>query len=232
MKFLFLILAITLSTFVSIAQTFQENQYYVNGELMKQSVYDSTTQYWKTTEYYRGGRIASEKVAFKNKVNFTDTLKTYYTNGNTVYKASFNNGYLDGKYFQYYESGKLKKTGNFYKFFKTGTWTEYYENGQKKTEGVYILTKADSIEKNPTTLSNRTQMDTIVYRDVISIDSVENYKSGKVAYDIYVDSTQTRKDMLLTIPTNKNGIWSSWDNKGNLLLEEKYVNGILQKNKR
>jgi hypothetical protein len=52
---------------------------------MKRSTFDSLTQKWTMTEYYRGGAIASTRKIEKDGYTFTDTLKVYFTNGNPVY---------------------------------------------------------------------------------------------------------------------------------------------------
>jgi hypothetical protein len=94
------------------------------------------------------------------------------------------------------------------------------------------MTKRDSTINDPTYLDDRIVMDTIIYPDVIAIDSIEKVVDGELKYDIYIDSNQVRKDMLLTIPTLKDGVWQYWDKQGNLLREEKYTAGVLNKRKK
>lgn len=206
-------------------------EYYPNGELESHSIFDSTTQKWKKTDYYMGGAIAKERFFEKDGFTFTDTAKIFFTNGNLVYKAVFRESSLYGEFIEFYLNGKIKRKGEYFKSFKTGLWTEYYENGKKKSEGNYLMTGADSAEKDSPYL-DRFEGDTITYPDIIYIDSTEKIVGGKLTYEIYVDSTWTRTEVYATVRTPKDGAWKYWDKQGNLLREENYAMGILQKRKK
>jgi antitoxin component YwqK of YwqJK toxin-antitoxin module len=95
-----------------------------------------------------------------------------------------------------------------------------------------MMTSVDSAEKDPSYLDDRIVYDSIVYPDIGYIDSVKKVVNGKIKYEINVDSTMVRKDIYLTIPTLKNGTWKYWDEKGNLIREENYIIGVLEKKKK
>jgi antitoxin component YwqK of YwqJK toxin-antitoxin module len=214
---LFLIFA--LAFLKGYSQKYTDPEYYPNGDIMKRSVFDSTSQKWKITEYYIGGAMASERFAEKNGLVFTDDFIVFYTDGKPVYKTYYKNGLLTGAFIQYYQNGKICKQGEYYNFFKTGVWTEYYENGKKKNEGKYLMSAKDSTIKEPRYLKDRILMDTIIYPDV-------------VIFDNFNDSNAVRKDILLSIPTLKDGVWQYWDERGDLLREENYTAGVLHRRKK
>ncbi len=113
----------------------KESEWYENGQLKSEAVWDSGSPVGSFVAYYEDGKKASETI-YKDGKKDGEALE-YFPNGNkkssTIYKA----GRREGVAKEWYENGKIKKEDNFIDNSLSGKCVEYHDNGKKKLECTY-----------------------------------------------------------------------------------------------
>ena len=162
--------------------------------------------------------------------------KGYYVDGKLkIYQNYYPNGQLERAFRtiddyrstmkQYYADGTLKSEA---KFFRTNPmkWEDYYANGQleyyeeyDKSGEYYIAQRSYTEDGHPVALLELTDKKKLLYT------SKEYYDYGKIKEE---GEIKYNPDML---DYQKTGKWMVYDEQGELIKDEFYINGTLNKEK-
>lgn len=132
-----------------------KQEHYFKGNLLKDSLADSTNAIEWKEEFYDNGR-RKYYGAFRQGIKI-GIHKEYDQAGNIVIAKEYNDagvfiaeGVVDtmdrrqGKWKYYYETGELKGEGMFKNNLKTGDWIYYYMDGKIEQKGKFNKDKIDS----------------------------------------------------------------------------------------
>lgn len=142
--------------------------------------------------------------------------KTWYPSGQLMVETPWVNGVMEGSATFYYENGSIQATVPYYNNKIEGVQKSWHENGAPQGEETY----SDNL------LNGRS-----VFREPDGAVSMEfNYRNGTldgVQVWNHPDGTKAREiTMLQGMP---NGLWREWDERGNLIRDERYEMGELKK---
>lgn len=114
-------------------------EWYPNGNLKKEHKlnYSGTKKDGRCKEYYENGKLKSD-IVYDDDEFEGDYLK-YYENGQIKIKGKYKwtDNKKDGEWQEYYENGNLKFVRNYYQGKMTGKAESYHENGNKKIKAYY-----------------------------------------------------------------------------------------------
>ncbi len=170
--------------------------------------YDST---WainsrEQASYFRNGFIDTTYFAFLGPV------QDNYASGNVAMKGAYQGGIKQGQFVFYYENGKEKCKGDFVNNQPAGLWRFYYENGKHW----------QTIEFVPFDFK------VLRYHDKSGNEKVKN-GNGRWEGKIYSYSRTQHLYVDGMVESGvKDGMWVFFDEAGNIIYEEKYVNGQLK----
>lgn len=91
-------------------------------------------------DYYRNGNKFREGKAKSAKVSeeqFFGIVSYFYKNGKISKKEEYEDGLLDGDYFEYFEKGEVKAMGSYTEGKKDGVWKFFTKSGKIKQKGKY-----------------------------------------------------------------------------------------------
>lgn len=121
--------------------------------------------------------------------------KFFYESGQLSRRMYFSNGKLNRDFKSYYSNGSLKENGKYKEDNRFGRWFEYYENGRVKSIGSYIP---------ETKIINYSE------------ETVDSLKLNGY------DTNYLNFPMRIFL---KRGEWKYWNERGDLIMEEKYSDG-------
>lgn len=103
--------------------------------LLISNIYLAQDKIWVDVD---GNLTSKDKATFyKLSVPQNGVLNYFFKNGKIAKKETYEDGVLEGNYYEYYESGNLKETGDYETGKRDGIWKTYYENGKIKIRGKY-----------------------------------------------------------------------------------------------
>lgn len=91
-------------------------------------------------DFYSNGKIYREgnsETTVLKRESFFGKVTYYFKNGKIFKKENYENGRLEGRFYEYYETGEPYKTGAYEDNLKEGVWKTYYRNGKIKEKGKY-----------------------------------------------------------------------------------------------
>lgn len=173
-----------------------------------------------TTEWFENGQVKSQGDYWKGVRD--GEWKEFSEEGQIVLEAFYDRSKFAGDVTKYYSTGEKKSTGTYLlgkKDLLTGEFTEWYKNGNRKFTGNYIKGKKSGIcrwfYEN-----DQVKKEAVYEKDNYAGFVREFYENGekKIVGEYAKGVNQGLK----------NGVWRVWDEKGNLIKDEKYKNGRLQ----
>jgi antitoxin component YwqK of YwqJK toxin-antitoxin module len=224
-----------------IRREFDENGMVINGYVFANGIlkYEGITDedgkrqgLWK--EFYPTGEIKSEG----NYVNSNkeEVWKFYFENQKIEVKGKYKNGKKEGTWYWYYPNGELLQEENWSKGKLDGAFFEYNENGEIIVKGAYfegteegewLYIQGNAIEKGVYYDGMRTGLWTTKWREngtpISEIEYDQNLFNGKhILYHFNGRIRETGKYS----GGERVGIWSIYDEEGELLLTTVYVEGL------
>lgn len=205
--------------------------YFLDGSLRAKMFYKDNKQDGELMEYYANHQLRG--VVHHKMGKLEGEWKEYFEDGKLKGTAQYRNNLLDGLLTAYKPDGKMDYTEEYVAGKKNGWYTWYQDNGTKKGEEKYADDKKagewrtyDDKGKLLKTFPSGYENDLAMYRAEqlkLVIDTIphadgkyeEKYPDGKIRYEGAYSNNR------------KEGLWTLYNNKRNVLLEEHYLNGQL-----
>ena len=176
-------------------------EYYENGLVKSEGVYNKTNKEGEWVTNYRSGKISSI-YNYKDGI-FVGEAKSYNEAGNLTNNSIFDKNRIHendiNTYYIYYDDGQLKDISNFKGPYRHGIYKTFYENGAKNDIGTY---------KNGLLFGIRT-----LYHDNGQLKVTWNYINGKTEGESKIFDKDGKLESVANYNNDKlNGIFKSYTN--------------------
>lgn len=112
-------------------------QYYYNGALRGEAIYDKGVKSGIEKLFYNGGMLQSE--IYYESGNMEGYARYYFKNGKIQSEGYYKNDQKQGSWTYYHSNGQILSKEYFYNGDINGTDEQFYFDGKKSTEDTYIL---------------------------------------------------------------------------------------------
>lgn len=221
-----LLLLLLVSSSCLFSQTFENKEYYDNGNLKAIQNYENGKLNGIQKNYHENGNLAI--VGFMIDNNLDGEAKGYYENGNLEKVINWKNEKMNGEYTSYFKNGKLQSEGNYINDEMNGYWKGYGEGSDGKhylvSEGKFIgqmIREGEHYTYHP----NGFKAITEIYRNGELVKTIINK-----TYQIYFRNQTNEKTYIALRIYNSN---KKWENFGWYILkpgEEKYLQSTKSRN--
>jgi len=188
-------------------------EFYDNGELKAEGVYDNGVKTGVWNFYHPNGKL-EQNGKYDSKGRLTGQWIWYYASGNLWREENYIKGLADGMMSEYVEDGNIITEGEYIEGFEEGPWV--YQYGDFKEEGTYSYGYRNGFWKYFDSEGNL----------LFEGEFIDNNPNGKHIF--YWDNGKV-KDEINYLMGMKNGDWKKYNYDGSLLLVISYENGIEKK---
>jgi len=209
-----------------------QKNYFDNGKIFNLQIFDKSGKetYWE--KHYENGQVKIQK---KDNI-----WSEFFENGQLKLKGKIIEHYREGKWSAYFDNGNIKQEGTFKEGLMINEWKtfhknetlksiENYSNGMSKIKAdtnykEEIISTSSYVNNSNCTEKNTNDINT-------SIDYLWEMGSDSIRSGLWKEFWKNGK-VKITGKFNLNkmeGKWAHYDEKGNLIHENIYKNGIIQK---
>lgn len=188
-------------------------EFYNNGALKAEGVYDEGTKVGTWKYYHPNGQL-EQTGRFDEKGRLQGKWIWYYPTGQVLREEKYIDGLSDGLMTEYSEGGKVIAEGEYIEGLEEGPWV--YNYGDVHEEGSYSYGYRNGYWKEYDTTGQL----------MFEGEFIDNNPNGKHIY--YWDNGKV-KDEINYLMGMKDGEWKKFNYDGTLLLVITYDNGIEKK---
>lgn len=208
--------------------------YYSNGKVQSTVDYKNGNAEGIYRVYYPNGQLSDEVQLTANKLS--GKRVAFYSDGKKKNEYEFNAASKAvGPYKKWFPNGQLQEEGSYVDGKEVGTHKTYYSNGQLyqttvfdetgKENGTSVYYDSEGRKYEEIILKKGNIEEMILYNSKGEVVEKTTRNGKKMSYKShYSDGSVSNEGLLLN--DQKNGIWKTYDQYGNVKFVEKFVNDV------